>query len=511
MRLTTAFLLATVAATVASCGPRQPNPPQALAQGPAAPARPRNVVLIIGDGMGPQQVGLLELYARRAPGSPYTGPTAFQRMADTGSLGLSLHYPMDKTVVDSACSATQLALGVPAPSEAIGVDATGEPQQTVLELARSRGMATGLVSDTRLTHATPAAFGAHVAHRSHENTIAEQLLHTGPDVMLSGGWRHWIPQSADGSRRDDDRDLLKEAEAQGYTVVKDRQALSQAGQGKLLGLFSRSGMMDAIEERRTRDADDRTEPALHEMATVALDRLAQDEDGFFVMIESGQIDWSCHSNDAGWLLAEMRRADELLTTVLDWAEGRDDTLVVVTADHETGGFGLSYSRSDIPEPRDLPGSAFSDEQYAPNWNFGPLESLDGLAAQEQTWEDVLRAFSRLPESEQTPEVLAERISAVSAFDLDVEGARRVLQTRTDPWSGEEGPVVHDFGAFYYPGAQTALVGRELGTAQNVVWATGTHTHTPVPVLAIGPGAEDFAGMHHHTDLGQLLKRAVGGE
>ena len=143
-------LLLTVCA-LAACTPRPLAPPTPMAEAPAP--RPKNVILVIGDGMGPQQVGLLELYARRAPSSPYAGPTAFARMAEEGETGFSLHYPADSLVVDSACSATQLAIGLPALSETIGIDAKGEPQQTVLELAKSQGKATGLVSDTRLTHA----------------------------------------------------------------------------------------------------------------------------------------------------------------------------------------------------------------------------------------------------------------------------------------------------------------------------------------------------------------------
>lgn len=500
-------LLALCCVLAISCGPRRGPAPAAT---PAAPERPRNVVLIIGDGMGPQQIGLLELYARRAPGSPYSGPTAFKHMADTGSTGFSLHYPMDRAVVDSACSATQLALGVPAPSEAIGVDERGDPQPSVLVRAMEAGKATGLVSDTRMTHATPAAFAAHVPHRSLENQIAEQMIATGADVMLSGGRRHWIPSDEEGSRRDDARDLRREAEQAGYTVVEDRATLGAAPEGKLLGLFARSGMMDAIEERATRDDPERTEPTLDELALVALERLSDDEDGFFLMVESGQVDWACHANDAGWLLAEMQRAERVIRTVVAWAEARDDTLVVVTADHETGGFGISHNRVDKPDPVRLPGAAFTDRAYAPRWNFGPLERLDGLAAQSATWESVLDDLDELPKAERTAEALQERVNAVSAFKLDRAGAERVLARGPDryaePGDDKDRPVLHDFGAFYYPGngVRTALIGRELSAAQNVVWATGTHTHTPVPVFAIGPGHRAFAGMHHHTELGQRL-------
>jgi len=495
--------LACLLLTLACSDDDAPTTVDAPAEAPArSEAPPRNVVLVIGDGMGPQQVGFLELYARRAPGAEHDGPTAFARMATEGTLGMSLHYPMDRAVADSACSASQIALGLPVPSEAIGVDARGEPAETLLERAQAEGMATGLVSDTRLTHATPAAFAAHVAHRTMENEIAAQMIATAPDLMLSGGRRYFVPQSAEGSRRADERDLLAEAQAGGYTVVSDREALRAAPDGKLLGLFADSGMLDAITERGTREDPERTQPALHEMAEIALDRLSRDPDGFFLLIESGQIDWACHANDAGWLLAEMRRANEMLSAVLAWAEARDDTLVVVTADHETGGFGVSYSSERVPAPRPLPGAAFADRDYAPEWNFGPLETLDHLAAQRSTLLGLLDDFDALPENERDAAHLAGLVSERTDFSIDEEAAGRVLEVRRDRWAEALG-ARSDF--YYANRARAAVLGHELQNAENVVWATGTHTHTPVMVLAHGPGAETFGGLHHHTELGQLLR------
>ncbi|MEF1187468.1 alkaline phosphatase, partial [Vibrio sinaloensis] len=162
----------------------------------ALSAEIKNVILMIGDGMGPQQVGLLETYANQAPNSIYNGnKTALYKLAQEGVIGSSLTHPEDAIVVDSACSATMLATGQYTASEVIGVDSQGNHIETVLEKAKKAGKATGLVSDTRLTHATPAAFAAHQPHRSLENEIASDMLATGVDVMLSGGLRHWIPKS----------------------------------------------------------------------------------------------------------------------------------------------------------------------------------------------------------------------------------------------------------------------------------------------------------------------------
>ncbi len=339
----------------------------------------KNIILMIGDGMGPGQMGLLEEYARKAPHSIYQGrDTALKTLVDNGVLGMSLHSPADALVVDSACSASHLASGLDAPSEAIGLDSNGDPVETVLEIAQRQGKATGLVSDTRLTHATPAAFAAHQPHRSLESKIAEDMLANRVDVMLSGGLRYWIPESVNNqgelyqqlvqqtggnikikSKRNDQKNLLTEAQNAGYSVVHTRKTLSESKGDKVLGLFAYSGMQDGITYSQTKDSAERTMPSLKEMTIKALDVLAQDPQGFFLMVEGGQIDWAGHNNDAATMLHEMLKFDETVGYVYDWVKEHNDTLLVVTADHETGGFGFSYSRANTPKAQKLSGSAIS--------------------------------------------------------------------------------------------------------------------------------------------------------
>ena len=163
-------------------------------------AKVKNVIMIIGDGMGPQQVGLLLSYARQAPhGVIANRATALDRMMDPGRLGISMTYTANTLVTDSASSATQLATGKFAGAEMLGLDKDGNTQEKIIEKARRLGKATGLVSDTRITHATHAAFAAHQTHRSQENNIPEDLLATEVDVLLSGGLSYWIPEKASGN------------------------------------------------------------------------------------------------------------------------------------------------------------------------------------------------------------------------------------------------------------------------------------------------------------------------
>ncbi|WP_299788201.1 alkaline phosphatase [uncultured Shewanella sp.] len=509
----------------------------------------KNVILMIGDGMGAQQIGLLEEYARRAPNSTYNtmdNTTALSKFGNAGQLGLSLNAPYGaggSLVVDSACSATQLATGLAAGSEMIGLDAQGNIVETILEKAKAAGKATGLVSDTRITHATPAAFASHQPHRSYEAQIAEQLIESGSvDLLLSGGARVFLPSDiktddaarqvmADlgapesvykRSKRSDDRNLLLEAKEQhGYTLAFDSEQLGSAQGNKLLGLFANSGMADGIAYSACKKADNCTQPSLREMTLKALELLAKDEDGFFLMIEGGQIDWAGHLNDAGWMLHELLKFDEAVAAVYEWVKDRDDTLVVITADHETGSFGFSYSSHNLPEATTLPGDGMQGKDYQPNFNFGALSHLDKLYAQSGTFYDMMDKVSPSWEfGNSTGQQWADAINNYSAFKVTPEQASPIALREANQYyvaghkylDAAEFPLVNDFKPFYVYGDEIHgdLIGRALSREQNVVWGTGTHTAAPVPVYAFGPYGvtKQFSTMQHHVEIGQKMMKAL---
>ncbi len=450
-------------------------------------ARPRSVILMIGDGMGPQQLGLLEAYATSVPSSPYAGRrTSFATLAERGTMGLSLHSPADGLVTDSACSATQLALGEPSRNGLIGVDADGRRQPNLRERAAGRGLATGVVSDTRITHATPASFLAHVASRRDENGIAAQIVASDVDVALSGGKRFFV---AEGGRREDGRDLVAEATAAGFDVVEDAEGLEAAGP-RVLGLFGDGAVPDALSAREKRDM-----PSLAAMTEAALTRLETDPEGFFLVVEGGQIDWAAHSNDAGWMLAELLRFEAAVAVVVAYAEAHPDTLLVVTADHETGGFGLSPSAEMVVQTTALNPALFP-EGYTPHES--PLDAavLEKLAGQPYPVYGLLRD----DDDGLTADVLVARVAEDWGYELSVVEAERVLS---------DTPMTELLGHFP-EGTQGAIfaLSRVLADQTGAVWATSGHTHTPVPVLAVGPGSEAFGGLLHHVDVGRSLAELV---
>jgi len=497
----------------------------------------KNVIMIIGDGMGPQQVGLLLTYARQAPNSVVKNRmTAFDRMLKEGGvLGISLTHAANNLVTDSAASGSQLATGKPSRVEVIGADQDGNPAKSILELAQAQGKSTGLVSDVRITHATPAAFAAHQPSRDLENEIAVDMLNTGPDVMLSGGLRHWIPKEANdknstirkeleqltegavkiNSEREDSRNLISEAQQQGYALAFTKSQMEKADR-KILGLFADSELPDGIKATRTRNDPDRSIPTLKEMSAKAIEVLATNDKGFFLMIEAGRIDWAGHYNDTGTLLHEMLKIDEVINYVLDWAKDHGNTLIVVTADHETGGFGFSYSAADLPQAIELPGSMFKDREFKPSANFGDPGTLDKIYEQKLSYEEIFfDQFDKLPKEKQTPSRLMKIINESTEFDIDEIQAARILETEKNTFyveghgdlGSEKVPRMDVNDAFFFhqlDDNRQNLLAIEVATRQSVVWSTGTHTSTPVLVFAKGSAKAmaPFLQVMHESQVGQ---------
>lgn len=494
----------------------------------------KNVIVMIGDGMGPQQIGLLDSYIRYA-NHPQVTNSAFSRIAKEGVVGISRTESHDTLVADSAASATQFASGQLAGAEMIGTDYNGDATTTMLEIAKQQGRGVGLVSDTRMTHATPAGFAAHQKHRSYENEIAEDILANEVDILLSGGIRHWVPQSVNDkgevydeitkltggnvqikSKRKDDKNLLAEAAAKGYELSFDKNSLMASKADKILGLYSYSAMLDGIEYHKTKNSPERTEPSLVEMTEKALSVLEKDDSGFFLMVEGGLIDWAAHDNDAGTMLHEMVKFSEAINYVMDWMQGRDDTILIVSADHETGGFGFAYSRNDLPEGKPLQGNVFNGDLFQPQWNFGDLNTLDKLYAQKIAYNTLFAEFDGLPKNQQNASNLMKLVNRNTEFPITLDEAKRVLEVEQNNYyvkghdylDAKKFPRITEREEFFVYGSEMRKNLLAIVTAKysNIVWATDNHTSTPVYVFAYGPEklTNQFGEIQHSTEWAQKL-------
>ena len=271
---------------------------------------PRNTVLLIGDGMGPQHVQAARYYVG--------APLLFDQFAHQGQLTTA---NADGGVTDSAAAATAIATGHKASNYVVSLALPGDGSelQTLLEYLSARGRSTGLVTTTTMTDATPAAFGAHETNRNNRSQIANDfLMQTRPNVLLGGGGNGMTALGAQTS---------------GYTVVTDRSSLLALD--PLLVAFV-SGQFGSSDLPYEYDGVGSL-PHLSEMAVKALDFLEQDEDGFFLMVEGGKIDHASHANDSARMMGEILEFHEAVTSVYDRLKLRSDTLILVLADHETGG------------------------------------------------------------------------------------------------------------------------------------------------------------------------------
>jgi alkaline phosphatase len=360
-------------------------------------------------------------------------------------------------VTDCAASATSMSGGVKTYNGAIGgvADEDGEfvPVETVLEAARDQGKSTGLVTNTRITHATPACFAAHVPERQMEDEIARQYIEeTGVDVLLGGGKAHFDPEE-----REDGEDILATASEEGYEIIETADKLDAVEQTPVLGLFTEDDShmnyyLDRLPE------DDTGQPGLPEMAEKAIDLLSENEEGFFLMIESGRVDHCGHANDPA-IAAEQVEGDEAVGTALDYVEDESTpaTTMVTTADHECGGMSLA---------RDGP--------Y--NVNF---DVLDGMQA------SATEGLAPLIEEAESVDEIREIMNEWATIDdMDEYDIARVQRTPDDVKE-----ILNE----------RALIG----------WTSDGHTAADVPTFAAGPNAEFINAARDNTNIAGLLTDSLG--
>jgi len=301
---------------------------------PDAPPGPAPIVIVmIGDGMGQGALDAASLFRHGETGRLFMQSLPYQGEVRTGG---------PSGITDSAAAATVMATGQYTWNGRVALDRDTIIVETLLEHARARGMAAGLVTTTSLPHATPAGFSAHVIGRSYYTAIADQQVRRAkPQVMLGGGSAYYLPVGPGSARTDDG--LINELERSGYPIVADRLALEDAvasGSTRLFGAFT-PDHMTMVASR----APDSLEPDLPQLAQAALTTLDRDPQGFFLMIEGGRIDHGGHANNIIDVVNETLAFDDTIALVTAWARARGNVTVLVTADHECGGLEVVAPRA----------------------------------------------------------------------------------------------------------------------------------------------------------------------
>lgn len=266
---------------------------------------PKNIILFIGDGMGLSQV---------TAGKAVKGKLEMERCPVTGFVTT---WSANSLVTDSAAAATALSTGVKTRNGALGVTPDGKPLKNVVECAEEKGKATGVAVVCSLTHATPAGFIVHVTARGQAEEIAKQIADSDVDVLFGGGLNHFSPSLPE--------------------LQKKMPVALTAEEFRKIGTPEKAAALLAAEHPPYAA---QREVSLKELTQKAIDILSQDKDGFFLLVEGSQIDWAGHKRDGTNMVLEVVDFDNAVGAGLDFAEKNGETLVIITADHETGGFAV---------------------------------------------------------------------------------------------------------------------------------------------------------------------------
>jgi alkaline phosphatase len=456
--------------------------------------RAKNVIMFISDGMGYPTVTATRILSRGITEGKYNGFLNMDRMEYRGTVTTSGY---DSLVTDSANSASAYATGHKSVNNAMGVyedntkDTLDDPKvENIIELVkRTRKMATGLVSTADITDATPGAFAAHTRRRADQAFVAATYLEEGhrPDVIMGGGSRWFLPKAQQGASLDD-RDVVAEFRAAGYAVAATRAEMkaAPASATKMLGLFHTGNMSVWYDRMETKDAKVlgrfTDQPTLMEMTGRAIDALAINPNGFFLMVEAGSVDKQLHPMDWVRAIYDNIEFDHAIGVAMKFQEKNPDTLIVVTADHSHS---MSITGSYTPEPGKVGADAVGTYATALFPTFTHKRG-DGF-----------------PDSPITKTTLA--VGWANYPDHYDDG--------TTVWPAPVGPAIEDPKI---PGTYIANPDRMTGPGgvlrpRNLPANSNSEAHTAddVPVMASGPGSEFFNGLLDNTDLFHGMVAALG--
>ena len=277
---------------------------------------PLNVILLIGDGMGLSQISA-GMYANN-------NQTVLE---DFSIIGLSKTHAINSLVTDSAASGTAMACGEKTYNGVLGISSRNQKLESVLEICEDNGYNTGLIANSSIVHATPASFYANIDSRKKYEEIALQLSESNVDYFIGGGKKYF-------NKREDNRNLIKEMDK--VDVVKNFNAYKKSDVDRI-GFFTYNDEPPSIIDGRA--------PLLAKYLTATLDKLDNRKEPFFLMVEGSQIDWGGHANDIEYITSEFIEFNSAIEVALNFAKNNSNTLVIVTADHETGGLAITMGKT----------------------------------------------------------------------------------------------------------------------------------------------------------------------
>jgi alkaline phosphatase len=401
----------------------------------------KNVILLIGDGMGFSYTTGLR-YFNHDSQKGLMNPTIF----DQYFIGSQSTYSLDResNITDSAAAGTALSTGYKTYNGALGLNIDKKAVPTILEFAKFRGKSTGLVGTSQINHATLAAFAAHIESRELYDQIADDYLDERIDgkhkidVMLGGGTSYFIRN---------DRNLIAEFVQNHFGYVTNLQELVTNKNEQLLGLFAPIELPKRIDSAPT-------VPALSQMTKAALQRLKQNSKGFFLLVEGSQIDWAGHDNDIVGAMSEVKDFEAAFKEAIQFAFNREDTIVVATADHSTGGMSI-------------------DRNGNYKWNPSVIKSISSTPSVIARRLHETKEMTTLKQHMPFPLHEEDLKSIQLTFEMEVEDTRQTLINIINHYS-------------------------------STGWTTKGHTGEDVPIYAYGQNSHMFSGRMENSDIAKIL-------
>lgn len=431
-------------------------------------ASPKYVFMFIGDGLGASQRQIAEYYQQEEKGSDFK-----LNMNKLPVSGLNTTHSINNLVTDSAAAGTALATGKKTNNGMIAMSPNGEEFKSVLEYAQDKGKATGIVTTTRITHATPSAFIAKNESRRNENEIAKDFVTSNIDYIAGGGYRHFVSPQTEGSKRED-KSLVTELRANNYKTFIGESSIEKLNKykvnssDKVFISLSSSHLPYEIDRMNTQS----DQPSLADLTEKGIEVLkARGKDGFFMMIEGGRIDHASHANDVSGTIHDTLAFDESLEVAMDfYNKNKDETLILVVGDHETGGLGIGTGSS---KPVDL--SGISNVKVSVD---------DGLA----------NAYNG--NRKEYFSYIAKNLDLKDLTDNEIDRITKAMDTEDSNKENE------DLYGGYSP--TSIAVSHIINDRSGIGFTTFDHTASQIPMSAIGKGSEAFGGFKDNTEIGEEL-------
>lgn len=440
------------------------------------------VFYFIGDGMGLNQVNTTEMYLGEQQGRIGTEPLCF---ASFPVAGMATTFSASNSITDSAAGGTALATGVKTYNGAIGVDANKERVMSVAERAKRAGKKVGVTTSVSVDHATPAAFYGHQPDRSMYYEIALQLPEAGFDFYAGSGFL----KPARTFDKKDAPSIYPIFEQAGYTIARglDEYKAKADDAGKMILMQKEGANSSSLPYAIDRSEGDLT---LAQITESAIDFLSRDnKKGFFLMVEGGKIDWACHSNDPATMVKEVIDMDNAVRVAYEFYKKHPkETLIVITADHETGGLALGNSNYTLNL------KSLDCQKQSVDLLSRALTDLRKSKGNKATWEDVkallterMGFWGELTPTWEQEKMLRDEFE--SSFVRNKVVFEESLYSKTEPLA--------------------AVAKKVLSQMSKLGWTTGSHSAEYVPVFAVGAGSKLFMGKMDNTDIPKRIAKAAG--